>query len=135
MRKSLFSRWSSGQRVAGLAAGVAVATGVPAVATAHDATTPKVVGSPKAGKPLFVSTCGVCHKLKAADTRGTIGPNLDRVPLPETVIVKAITNGGASVMTKAQVARYQTQMTPYRAVLTRAQIQNIAAFIYVSTHR
>ena len=86
----------------------AVAVVVPAVALALRASTP--VGNPVAGKPLFVSTCGVCHRLREAKTVGVIGPNLDKVPLPEATIVKAITLGGASVMTKAQVAKYSTQM-------------------------
>lgn len=29
------------------------------------------------GKQLFVQSCGSCHQLADADTRGTIGPNLD----------------------------------------------------------
>jgi len=34
-------------------------------------------GDPARGKPLFVSTCGSCHALADAGTKGTIGPNLD----------------------------------------------------------
>jgi cytochrome c6 len=95
----------------------------------------KVVGSPKAGKSLFVTTCGVCHTLKPAGTVGTIGPNLDDVTLTEPTIIKAITNGGATVMTKAAASKYTTQMVPYKNVLTPAQIDNIAAYVYVSTHK
>jgi mono/diheme cytochrome c family protein len=134
MRKNVFSAWSAGWKLVGLAAALTTAAGVPALALGHEAVTPKVVGNPKAGKPVFVSTCGVCHRLKAAASVGNIGPNLDKVQLSEAVIVKAIANGGATVMTKAQVAKYQTQMTPYKGVLSPAKIQNIAAFIYVSTH-
>jgi mono/diheme cytochrome c family protein len=113
---------------------LAVSAGIPAAAVAHSST--KVVGSPRAGKPLFVSTCGVCHTLKAAATVGTVGPNLDKVtPLTEPVIVKAITNGGATVMTKAAAAKYTTQMVAYRGALTPAQIQNIAAYLYVAMHK
>jgi mono/diheme cytochrome c family protein len=110
----------------------AVAVVVPAVAFALRASTP--VGNPVAGKPLFVSTCGVCHRLREAKTVGVIGPNLDKVPLPEATIVKAITLGGASVMTKAQVAKYSTQMTAYRNVLSKKQIADIAAYVYKATH-
>jgi mono/diheme cytochrome c family protein len=110
----------------------AVAVVVPVVALAFRASTP--VGNPVVGKPLFVSTCGVCHKLRDAKTVGVIGPNLDKVPLPEATIVKAITLGGASVMTKAQVAKYSTQMTAYRNVLSKKQIADIAAYVYKATH-
>ena len=50
------------------------------------------------------------------------------------MIIKAITNGGASVMTKAAVAKYSTQMVPYRSVLTTKQINNIAAYVYKAIH-
>ena len=95
---------------------------------------PPVVGNPTAGKPLFVTRCGVCHVLKGAGTVGTIGGNLDKVNLTEATIIKAITNGGAGVMTKAALAKYPTQMTPFKGTLTPTQIQNIAAFEYIATH-
>ena len=85
---------------------------------------------------MFQSTCGVCHRLKAAGTTAAIGPDLNRVSLSEPVIIRAITNGGATVMSKVQAAKYAgtTQMIPYRNVLTTLQIQDIAAFVYTSTH-
>jgi mono/diheme cytochrome c family protein len=97
---------------------------------------PAVAGNAEAGKATFVSTCGACHTLKAAGTVGQIGPNLDQVgkTLSESVIVKAITNGGASVMTKAALAKYPTQMVAYKDVLSTAEIENVAAFVYASTH-
>ena len=108
---------------------------VPTIALAHrSSTTPKLVGNPSAGKPLFVSTCGLCHRLKDAKTVGTIGPDLDKVNLTEPVIVKAITYGGSSVMTKAQVAKYPTQMVAYKNVLSKKQIQDIAAYVFKATH-
>ena len=66
-----------------------------------------------AGKTLFVATCSACHTLKAAGALGNIGPVLDKVPLPEAMLIKAITKGGSSVMTKAAIAKYTTQMVPY----------------------
>lgn len=115
---------------------LSVAVAVPAVALAVRGSTPTTTttGSPLAGKPLFVSTCGVCHKLRDAKTVGVIGPDLDKVRLPEATIVKAITYGGAAVMTKAQAARYPTQMSAYKNVLSRKQIADIAAYVYKATH-
>ncbi len=107
--------------------------GLPAAAFATGS--PTVVGNAKAGKPIFVSTCGVCHTLRAAKSIGNIGPNLDKTALTEAVIIKAITNGGASVMSKAAAAKYTTQMTAYKNVLTPAVIRNVAAFVYTSTHK
>ena len=73
-----------------LGAVVAVAT-VPTVALADRAA--KVVGNPKAGKPIFVSTCAVCHTLKAAGALGKIGPNLDRTRLSQAVSSKRSPTG------------------------------------------
>ena len=103
-------------------------------AFASTGATPPVVGTPAAGKPLFITRCGVCHVLKVAGTVGTIGENLDKVNLTEATIVKAITNGGAGVMTKAALAKYPTQMMSFKGTLTATQIQNIAAFEYTATH-
>ncbi len=116
-----------------MATALTIAVGVPAAALATGS--PKVVGNAKAGKPTFISTCGVCHTLRAAKSVGNIGPNLDKTALTEAVIIKAITNGGASVMSKAAAAKYTTQMTAYKNVLTPAVIRNVAAFVYTSTHK
>jgi mono/diheme cytochrome c family protein len=110
--------------LAALLAGV-VAT----VAAAHGTS-----GNPTAGKSVFVSTCGVCHKLAAAKSPGTIGPDLDKVKLSQATIVKAIEKGGASVMSKSAVATYPTHMTAYQGVLSTTQIEDVAAFVYTSTH-
>ncbi len=118
-----------------ISAVITLAIAVPAVALAYRSATPaKPEGSPVAGKLLFVSTCGVCHKLRDAKTAGVIGPDLDKVRLPEATIAKAITLGGESVMTRAQAARYSTQMTAYKNVLSKKQIADIAAYVYKATH-
>ena len=119
--------------LAGIIAFVAIAA-VPASAAPTQDTSTLVVGNPKAGEATFVSTCGVCHRLSAAKTGGAIGPDLDTVKLSEATIVKAIENGGASVMSKAALAKYPTRMTAYKGVLSAAQIRDVAAFIYSSTH-
>jgi mono/diheme cytochrome c family protein len=131
MRRRPFSSWSAGQRALGLTAAVAIAVGVPAAALA--VSSPKIVGNAKAGKATFASTCGVCHTLRAASSVGKVGPNLDKAKLTEAVIIRAITNGGASVMTKAAAARYATHMPPYKGVLTPTGIENVAAFVYGAT--
>ena len=38
-------------------------------------------------------------------------------------------------VTKAAAAKYTTQMVPYKGALTTEQINNIAAYVYVSTHK
>lgn len=126
----------TGASLRALSAILTISAAVPAVSLAHRAATapPKPVGNASAGKPLFVSTCGLCHKLREAKTAGTIGPDLDKVSLTQAVIIKAITYGGSSVMPKAQAAKYPTQMVAYKNVLTRKQIQDISAYVYKATH-
>jgi len=118
--------------IAGL--GLAAALFVPAALGHPSATPPKLLGNSKAGKVVFVSTCGACHTLKAAGALGQIGPNLDKVPLSQALLIKAITNGGSSIMTKAQIAKYATQMTPYKYLGSKT-IQNVSRYVYESTHK
>jgi mono/diheme cytochrome c family protein len=112
--------------IAAVASSVAVAS--------HAAPAGDIAGNTKIGRSTFVSTCGVCHALVAAKSRGVIGPDLDHVNLSEATIVKAITSGGASVMSKAAAAKYATRMTPYKGVLSASAIEDVAAFVYASTH-
>jgi mono/diheme cytochrome c family protein len=126
---------ATGGSLRALTAAAAITVAVPTVAFAGRAQThARAAGNPAAGKPLFVSTCGLCHKLRDGKTAGTTGPDLDKVRLTQPTIVKAIAYGGASVMTKAQAAKYPTEMVPYRNVLSAKQIQDIAAYVYKATH-
>jgi mono/diheme cytochrome c family protein len=130
-------RTKIGRRVGVGVAGLALSAALIApAALGHPSATPKLVGNPKAGKALFVSTCGTCHVLKAAGTPGTLGPNLDKVApaLTEALIIKAIDKGGSSIMTKAAIAKYTSTMPPYASLGTTV-VNNIAAFVYTSTHK
>jgi mono/diheme cytochrome c family protein len=97
----------------------------------HPAAAPKVVGNATAGKAAFASAgCGACHALKAAKSKGTIGPNLDTESLTEAKIITQITNGGYGVMGAAAKKTYPFPMSGFKGKLTTAQIQNIAAFVF-----
>lgn len=45
------------------------------------------------GKQLFTATCGGCHTLADAGTRGPIGPNLDEAKPDKQGVLGAIENG------------------------------------------
>jgi sulfite dehydrogenase len=49
------------------------------------------------GKALFASSCGSCHTLGAAGTNGQIGPKLDGLNIPASVVV-ATMKAGPGVM-------------------------------------
>lgn len=75
-------------------AGVKVTTEAPEGGEAEGA-----AKKPDADDPalkLFATTCGGCHTLGAADTKGTVGPNLDTVKPDDATVKKAITDGGLS---------------------------------------
>jgi mono/diheme cytochrome c family protein len=46
------------------------------------------------GRELFAANCGSCHTLSAAETSGTVGPNLDDLQPDEAQVQAAIINGG-----------------------------------------
>jgi len=82
----------------------------------------KVVGNVATGKKLFASSgCTGCHTLKAAGAKGTVGPNLDKLKPAYAAIVKQVTNGGGG-------------MPAFKGKLSTAKIQDVAAFVYTSTH-
>jgi cytochrome c6 len=126
----------AGAGIAGLA--LAASLIVP-TAFGHASAAPKLIGSPTAGKSAFKTTCAACHTLMAAAATGKIGPDLDMaaVPLTEALIIRAIQNGGSTIMTKAAIAKghYAVTMAPYKGTLPAATITNIAAFVYSSTHK
>ncbi|HLM25429.1 MAG TPA: c-type cytochrome [Thermoleophilaceae bacterium] len=45
------------------------------------------------GRELFGEECNQCHTLSAADTVGRVGPNLDQLRPPATLVLNAIVNG------------------------------------------
>ena len=83
---------------------------------------PQTKGDPAAGKTVFTSAgCSGCHTLKAAGATGTVGPNLDQLKPAEPVIVHQVENGGGV-------------MPAFKGQLSPKQIQDVAAFVYASTH-
>jgi cytochrome c553 len=75
-----------------------------------------------AGEKLFKSVgCSSCHTLKAADSTGTVGPNLDQAKPSKAKIVMQVTAGGGF-------------MPSFGGRLSKQQIEDVAAFVYASTH-
>jgi cytochrome c oxidase subunit I len=81
-----------------------------------------VEGDPEAGESVFAAqACGSCHVLEAAGSSGTIGPNLDERAPGYGAIVQQVTNGGGG-------------MPAFGDQLSEEQIQDVSAFVFVSTH-
>jgi len=66
--------------------------------------------------------CGTCHTLKAANTNGEIGPNLDRLNLQESQIISAVRNGIGV-------------MPPWEGILTYEEIEAVAYYIFNSASK
>jgi mono/diheme cytochrome c family protein len=94
-----------------------------------------VPGNPKVGKALFLRAglfCGSCHTLKAAGSHGRDGPNLDQAKPSYARIVDFVTNG------RPPTKRWPTGSPGFggkHRELTRGEIQDVAAFVYLATHR
>jgi cytochrome c553 len=83
---------------------------------------PSVTGDPTAGKAVFTSAgCSSCHTLKAANAKGTIGPNLDQLKPAEDVVKNQVIHGGGP-------------MPAFAGKLSSKQIQDVAAFVFTATH-
>ena len=81
----------------GLAALICIAAIVFAIpAMGARATKNQGVGDPgniAMGKKVFIQFCGKCHALKAAGSKGTLGPNLDQDAVTYNRVVTAIEEG------------------------------------------
>jgi mono/diheme cytochrome c family protein len=100
------------------------ATTTTPTATTTEATTSAAApqGDPVAGKKVFAdSSCGGCHTLKAAGSSGNVGPNLDDKKPSFSKIVSQVERGGGP-------------MPAFKGQLSDKQIQDVAAFVYASTH-
>jgi mono/diheme cytochrome c family protein len=53
----------------------------------------KLTADEKHGRELFGAHCGVCHTLAAANANGKVGPNLDQLKPPASLVLRTINNG------------------------------------------
>ena len=85
-------------------------------AVAGTGTAPPEQPAPTDGKSIFTANCGQCHVLAAADTSGTIGPNLDQSKPSKALATERVTNG-------------QGVMPSFKNSLDAAQIEAVAEYV------
>jgi len=68
------------------------------------------------GKTIFQAECSSCHTLAAAQTHGTIGPNLDQLKPSQSIVQHQVEIGGGV-------------MPAFKGKLTDAQITAVAKFV------
>jgi uncharacterized cupredoxin-like copper-binding protein/cytochrome c551/c552 len=82
-------------------------------------------GDPVAGKAVFAANgCGSCHTLAAAGTNGNVGPNLDQAKPSQAKVRLYVQNGSTSGGISM----------PAFASMSQTDLNDIAAFVYASTH-
>ncbi len=73
------------------------------------------------GEAIFAEAgCGGCHTLEAANTSGTVGPNLDEAKPSKELVVERVTNG-------------QGAMPSFKDSYSPAQIDAVADYVVAST--
>jgi mono/diheme cytochrome c family protein len=78
-------------------------------------------GDPKKGKAIYGSSnCGSCHTLAAANSTGTVGPNLDQLKPDYRAVTAQVTNGGGA-------------MPAFKSSLSPQQIADVSAYVVDST--
>jgi mono/diheme cytochrome c family protein len=114
--------------VACSAPGGSVTTATPATVVGTVAAAPTLTvppqyknGDPVAGKTIFkTGPCAGCHTLADAGTTGTVGPNLDQLKPPLSLVVERVTMGGAI-------------MPSFKGTFTTKQIADVAAYVVKAT--
>ena len=82
-------------------------------------------GDPVAGKGVFAANgCASCHTLAAAGATGNVGPNLDAAKPGQAKVRQFVQNGSTSGGISM----------PAFANMSQTDLNNIAAFVYASTH-
>jgi mono/diheme cytochrome c family protein len=77
-------------------------------------------GDAEAGAEVFAQAgCGSCHVLAAANSNGSIGPNLDEASPSFDKVVERVTEGSGA-------------MPSFRDQLSEQQIQDVAAYVSAS---
>jgi mono/diheme cytochrome c family protein len=85
--------------------------------------TEALIGDPTDGASVFASAgCASCHTLAAAGATGTVGPSLDKLAPDQSLVVTQVTNGGFN-------------MPAFASQLTATQINDLASYVYQSTHQ
>ena len=72
---------------------------------------------PPSAKAKFTSTCGGCHTLKDAGTKGNVGPNLDQLKPDAARVLHQILNGGKIMPPKLLTGQDAKDVAAYVAAV------------------
>jgi mono/diheme cytochrome c family protein len=77
---------------------------------------PKAEGGAIDAQQVFTTSCGTCHTLKAAGTKGTVGPNLDELKPTASTVERQVINGGG-------------KMPAFKGQLSEAEIKAVSGYV------
>jgi PQQ-dependent dehydrogenase (methanol/ethanol family) len=77
---------------------------------------PESSGGPVNAEKVFQTTCGSCHTLQAAGTKGTVGPNLDELKPSQATVEHQVINGGG-------------KMPAFKGQLSAAEIKAVSEYV------
>ena len=83
----------------------------------------------KAGREVFAQRCGMCHTLAAANTTGKVGPNLDQLRPPASLVLNTINNGCVQNPPPGSSQSCLGYGTMPAGVIEGKQAQQVAAFV------
>jgi len=90
----------------------------------------KLTAEAKSGRILFGEHCAVCHTLSAANAIGKVGPDLDILKPPESLVLHTIANGclpNASGSNQNETCLGEGVMPS--EVVTGTDAQDVASFV------
>jgi quinohemoprotein ethanol dehydrogenase len=102
--------------VVGTLEGKAVLLGFALGAKEPSALAPKAEGGAIDAQQVFTTSCGTCHTLKAAGTKGTVGPNLDELEPSASTVEHQVINGGG-------------KMPAFKGQLSGAEIKAVSGYV------
>jgi mono/diheme cytochrome c family protein len=117
------SRMAARAPIVALLVVTVVGVGVATAAAGGPERTQTTAGASSTARSLFRAYCGSCHKLKAARTKGTAGPNLDkrfkhvRSSKIRRITLRAIVNGDGSMPAGILTGRRARKVADYVAAV------------------
>jgi mono/diheme cytochrome c family protein len=83
----------------------------------------------KSGRELFGTHCAVCHTLSAANAAGKVGPNLDMLKPPASLVLHTIANGCLPNASSGSPEQCLGQGVMPADIVTGKDAQNVANFV------
>ena len=90
----------------------------------------KLTAAEKSGRELFGDHCAVCHTLSGANAVGKVGPNLDMLKPPASLVLHTINNGCLPNANSSDAAEQCLGQGVMPADIVQGRdAQNVAAFV------